>query len=74
MKSKNIKVKVVHFTATVDFEVESEFVENINTLPDEVLGQLVRIKTGNYENVAFGDITNVTNVKESFTIQKVVSQ
>lgn len=48
--------------ATVELEVPKDIVEDVGKLREELTGEFVKVKGGQYENIAFGYITAITSI------------
>jgi len=51
---------MISITATVEFEIESDEIEDFES--DNLLNELVKVKSGNYENQMVGIITKIVEV------------
>lgn len=48
--------------ATVEIEVPKDIVEDVERLGRELTNELVKVKGGQYENIAFGFITAINSI------------
>lgn len=44
---------------TAEIDVEDNFVEDDQTIVEDLLGEVVKVKSGVYENIAVGNISSV---------------
>ena len=44
--------------ATIEIEVPKDIVDDVKKLSEDLIGEFVKVKGGQYENIAFGYITN----------------
>jgi hypothetical protein len=51
---------MISITATVEFEIELEDTENFDA--QSLLNELVKVKSGNYENLVVGTVTKIIEV------------
>lgn len=55
--------KTLRYTATVEFIVEERDIEGLSINPEiDLVGELVKVKSGALENLVYGDITSVARV------------
>ena len=48
--------------AIVELEVPKDIVDDVEKLSGELTGEFVKVKGGQYENIAFGFITAIDNI------------
>lgn len=53
---------MISVTTTVEFEIETEDIENFDSL--KLLNELVKVKSGEYENAVMGVITKIVEITE----------
>lgn len=59
MKSKKVKVNYTVFKITATIQIETGYIYDQDTLLEDLKGEFIKVKSGCYENLAFGDINTV---------------
>lgn len=56
-----VKTKFINVRLTVDADIESQFLydENPDAIKQSLLNEFVKVKSGGYENICMGNITEV---------------
>jgi hypothetical protein len=56
------KSKIVSYAVTVQIDIDEDSIDHDTPIEEELIGELVKIKSGFYENAAYGTILTVTKI------------
>jgi hypothetical protein len=56
------KSKVVSYAVTVQIDIEEDIIDSDIPVEESLIGELVKIKSGLYENAAYGTILTVSKI------------
>lgn len=65
-------MKVTRITITAELEIDNRYLDNKDSLVRDLIGQLVKIKSGIYENEAMGHVTSAAIISRQKTPRKEI--
>lgn len=65
------KEEIWKVEATVELEVPKDIVDDVDKLSEELIGIFIKVKEGQYENIAFGYITNIGKISSEVRVWDV---
>jgi hypothetical protein len=56
------KSKIVSYAVAVQIDIDEDIIDHDTPVEEALIGELVKIKSGFYENTAYGTILTVTKI------------